>query len=271
MCKVLVIERSGYYAWLKRKPGSRKVNNDRLDKKIISIFTLHKSRYGVLRITDELRENGESCSKNRVAKRMNHLGLQAQAKRKFKVTTDSNHNLPVAPNVLNRDFTAFKPNQKWVGDISYIWTEEGFMYLAVVIDLYSRAVIGWSIQSSMSRLLVCDALTMALWRRGKADGLLFHSDRGSQYCSHDFQKMLKDYGITCSMSRKGNCWDNSVAESFFHTLKTELIYSERYLTRESAKHSIFQYIEVYYNRIRRHSSIGSISPEMFENRGMKVA
>lgn len=271
MCKVLLIERSGYYAWLKRKPGKRKVNNERLDKKISTVFHLHKSRYGALRITAELRDNGESCSKNRVARRMNHLGLHAQAKKKFRVTTDSKHNLPVAPNLLGRDFTAFEPNQKWVGDISYIWTEEGFMYLAVVIDLYSRAVIGWSIQPSMSRQLVCDALTMALWRRGVPRGLLFHSDRGSQYCSHDFQKMLKNNGIMCSMSRKGNCWDNSVAESFFHTLKTELIYSERYLTRESAKHSIFQYIEVYYNRIRRHSTIGSIPPEMFENLGKKVA
>jgi putative transposase len=270
MCTVLLLGRSGYYAWLKRKPGKRRVNNEQLDRKISAIFNLHKSRYGVLRITDELREDGALCSKNRVAKRMSHLGLQAKAKKKFRITTDSKHNLPVAPNLLNRDFRAFNPNQKWVGDISYVWTEEGFMYLAVVIDLYSRAVIGWSIQSSMSRTLVCDALTMALGRRGFPRGVLFHSDRGSQYCSHEFQKLLKAHGMTCSMSRKGNCWDNSVAESFFHTIKTELIYSERYVTKESAKHSIFQYIEVYYNRIRRHSTIGSIAPEVFEKLSAKV-
>ena len=264
------IERSGYYAWLKRKPSKRKIANEALDKKITDIFNAHKSRYGAQRITDELRADGESCSKNRVSKRMRHLKLRAKAKKKFKVTTDSKHNLPVAPNLLNRDFSAKAPNQKWAGDISYVWTDEGWMYLAVVIDLYSRAVIGWSIQSTMSRKLVCDALMMALWRRGFPRNVLFHSDRGSQYCSHDYQNLLKAYGFICSMSRKGNCWDNAVSESFFHSLKTELIYSERYATREIAKQSIFQYIEGYYNRVRRHSTIGSISPEMFENQFMKV-
>lgn len=265
------IDRSGYYAWLKRKPGKRQQANELLDKKIIDIFNVHKGRYGAKRITDELRDGGEMCSKNRVAKRMRHLGLRAKAKKKFKMTTDSKHNLPVAPNLLNRDFYASKPNQKWCGDISYVWTDEGWMYLAVVIDLYSRAVIGWSIQSTMSRQLVCDALMMALWRRGFPRGVLFHSDRGSQYCSNDYQKLLKSFGFTCSMSRKGNCWDNSVAESFFHSMKTELIYAERYTTREIAKQSIFQYIEVYYNRVRRHSTIGSMAPEVFENQFKNVA
>lgn len=265
------IERSGYYAWLKRKPGKRAISNKELDSKITAIFNIHKNRYGAKRITDELHDNGERCGKNRVARRMKHLGLRAKAKKKFKATTDSKHNLPVAPNLLDRDFTATAPNQKWVGDISYVWTEEGWMYLAVVIDLYSRAVIGWSIQSTMSRQLVCDALMMALWRRGFPCGVLFHSDRGSQYCSNDYQKMLKIYGFICSMSRKGNCWDNAVAESFFHSIKTELIYTERYATREIAKQSIFQYIEVYYNRVRRHSAIGSIAPEVFENQGKEVA
>jgi len=241
-----------------------------LDKRITDIFNAHKSRYGAQRIADELHADGEICSKNRVAKRMRHLKLRAKAKKKFKVTTDSKHNLPVAPNLLNRDFSATAPNQKWVGDISYVWTDEGWMYLAVVIDLYSRVVIGWSIQSTMSRKLVCDAFMMALWRRGFPRDVLFHSDRGSQYCSHDYQNLLKTYGLTCSMSRKGNCWDNAVSESFFHSLKTELIYSERYATREIAKQSIFQYIEGYYNRVRRHSTIGSVSPEMFENQFVKV-
>ena len=265
------IARSGYYAWLKRKPGMRAISNKDLDQIIIAIFKAHHGRYGAKRITDELHDQGEICSKNRVARRMKHLGLRAKARKKLKVTTDSKHNLPVAANLLNRDFTTTAPNQKWVGDISYVWTDEGWMYLAVVIDLYSRAVIGWSIQSTMSRQLVCDALMMALWRRGFPRGVLFHSDRGSQYCSNDYQKMLKTYGLICSMSRKGNCWDNAIAESFFHSIKTELIYTERYATREIAKQSIFQYIEVYYNRVRRHSSIGSIAPEVFENQCKKVA
>lgn len=259
------IERSGYYAWEKRKPSKQALANETLDTKIAKIFEFHHGRYGAIRIRDELREQGVSCGKNRIARRMKHLGLHAKARKKFKVTTDSKHNLPVAPNLLNRGFTATAPNKKWVGDISYVWTDEGWMYLAVVIDLYSRAVIGWSMQPTMSRKLVCDALMMALWRRGFPKRVLFHSDRGSQYCSGDYQKMLKDYGFVCSMSRKGNCWDNAVAESFFHSLKTELIYTTRYATRKIAKQSIFHYIEIYYNRIRRHSAIGSISPEMFEN------
>lgn len=268
---MFLIERSGYYAWLKRKPSKRQQANEILDKKIIDIFNYHHSRYGAPRIIDELRGNGEICGKNRVAQRMKNLGLRAKAKKKFKMTTDSSHNLPVAENLLNRNFTATGPNQKWCGDISYVWTDEGWMYLAVVIDLYSRAIIGWSIQPTMSRHLVCDALMMALWRRGFPRGVLFHSDRGSQYCSYAFQKLLKAYGFICSMSRKGNCWDNAIAESFFHTIKTELIYTNRYATREIAKQSIFQYIEVYYNRVRRHSAIGSIAPMIFENQCRKVA
>lgn len=262
---MFLIERSGYYAWLKRAPGQRKYANNLLDQKIISLFAKHKQRYGAPRLTDELRETGEKCNKKRVARRMKHLNLKAKTNKKFKVTTDSKHTLPVAPNLLNRDFHAARPNQKYVGDISYIWTDEGWMYLAVVIDLYSRAVIGWSIQPTMSRQLVCDALMMALWRRGFPRGVLFHSDRGSQYCSGDYQALLKKHSFTCSMSRKGNCWDNSVAESFFHTLKVELIGECRYKTREEAKQSIFHYIEVYYNRVRRHSTIGSIAPEVFES------
>jgi putative transposase len=265
MCAMFAIERSGYYAWLKRKPSKRHRANDELDKKIIQLFNDHKNRCGSPRITKDLHEAGESCSKNRVARRMKHLNLYAKPKRKFRVTTDSKHNLPVAANLLNRDFTASAPNQKYVGDITYIWTNEGWMYLAVVIDLYSRAVIGWSIQATMTRQLVCDALMMALWRRGFPRGVLFHSDRGSQYCSDDYQKMLKQHGFICSMSRKGNCWDNSVAESFFNSLKTELIYTETYATREIAKQSIFNYIETYYNRVRRHSYIGFIAPEKFES------
>jgi putative transposase len=265
------VERSGYYAWAKRKPRKRQQANEKLDEKITAVFHSHSHRYGSPRITDELREKGDTCSKNRVARRMKCLGLRAKGRKKFKVTTDSAHHLPVAPNRLDRDFTALARNQKWCGDISYVWTQEGWIYLAIVIDLYSRAVIGWSIQPTMSRQLVCNALMMALWRRGFPRNVLFHSDRGSQYCSDDYQKMLKHYGFICSMSRKGNCWDNGVAESFFHSIKTELIYTETYATREKAKQSIFHYIEVYYNRVRRHSFIGSIAPAVFENQCKKVA
>lgn len=261
---MLSVERSGYYAWLKRIPGKRELANNSLDLKITSLFRVNQQRYGAPRITNELKANNEICSKNRVARRMKYLKLRAKAKRKFRVTTDSKHNLPIAPNLLNRNFHATQPNQKYVGDITYVWTNEGWLYLAVVIDLYSRAVIGWSIQPTMTRQLVCDALTMALWRRGFPRGVLFHSDRGSQYCSSDYQKLLKKYGFTSSMSRKGNCWDNSVAESFFNSLKIELIYDYRYKTREEAKQSIFHYIEAYYNRVRRHSAIGSIAPLVFE-------
>lgn len=271
MCAVLSVQRSGYYAWQKRKPGKQEQANKGLDKKIVDLFNKHKERYGAPRLTDELRDEGEMCSKNRVSRRMKHLGIKAKGKKKFKNTTDSNHNLPVAPNLLNRDFKADFPNQKWCGDISYIWTDEGWLYLATVIDLYSRKVVGWSLQPTMTKQLVCDALIMALWRRGFPKGILFHSDRGSQYCSNDYQKMLKHYHLKCSMSRKGNCWDNAVAESFFHSLKTELVHGNRYATRNIAKENIFQYIEVYYNRFRRHSSIGSLAPEVFENQYKKAA
>jgi transposase InsO family protein len=270
MCHVFSVERSGYYAWRQRKPGKRQQANETLDKKIVSIYDTHQGRYGVPRVTAELTNQGEICSKNRVARRMNGLGLKAKTRKKFKMTTDSKHALPVAPNLLNREFTALAPNQKWVGDISYVWTEEGWMYLAVVIDLYSRAVIGWSMQPTMSRQLVCDALLMALWRRGFPKGVLFHCDRGSQYCSGDYQTLLKQYGFIGSMSRKGNCWDNAVAESFFHTLKSELIYREKYLTRALAKQSVFHYIEVYYNNRRRHSTIGFVAPMVFENQYQAV-
>ncbi len=239
--------------------------------KIHTVFANHNGRYGYPRITDELRDQNIKCSKNRVFRTMKILGLRATTKKKFRITTDSNHNLPVAANIQNRAFCASSPNQKWVSDITYIWTDEGWLYLATVIDLYSRSVIGWSIKPTMTRELVCDALKMALCRRAFPRGVLCHSDRGSQYCSDAYQKMLKAYGLICSMSRKGNCWDNAVAESFFHTIKTEMIYTERYATKEIAKQNVFQYIEIYYNRIRRHSAIGSIAPAVFESQYKIVA
>jgi putative transposase len=265
MCMLFRISRSGYYAWLKRPLSIRAQSNQLLDEKIVHIYKQHKERYGSPRIYKELNAQGDSCSENRVARRMRALQLQARAKRKFKVTTDSNHALPIAENVLARDFTTTSINQKWCTDISYIRTEEGWLYLAVIIDLYSRAIIGWSMQSRMTQTLVCDALKMALWRRKFPKGVILHSDRGSQYCSLAYQTLLKANGLTCSMSRRGNCWDNAIAESFFHTLKVECVYTQRYLTREKAKQRIFEYIEMYYNRIRRHSAIDSQAPFVFES------
>ena len=258
------IERSGYYAWKNRKASKQSIANEDLDKRIIIIFDDHKSRYGSPRITDELHDQGEKCGKNRVFRRMKYLGLRAKGKKKFKVTTDSKHNLPVAANLLNRDFSATAPNQKWVSDITYIWTDEGWLYLATVIDLYSRAVIGWSIQPTMTRELVCDALMMALWRRGFPRGVLCHSDRGSQYCSNEYWKLINKHHLVCSMSKRGDCYDNAAMESWNHSFKVEAIHGEKLITRAEAKNHVFDYIEVYYNRKRLHSKLGYLSPENFE-------
>lgn len=267
MSRVLKVSRSGYYDWLKRQsggPSPRAQRRQARDEAIKVMFEQRKGRSGSPNITRDLHEAGERCNRKTVADSMKRQGLRAKAAKKFKVTTDSKHDLPVAPNRLNREFTADCPNQKWAGDITYLWTDEGWMHLAVIIDLYSRAVIGWSLSNRMTRQLVCDALTMALWRRGFPKGVLVHSDRGSQYCSGDYQQLLNDHQLICSMSRKGNCWDNAIAESFFHTLKVEAIRDERFQTREELQQTVFEYIEVDYNRNRRHSAIGHISPMAFE-------
>ena len=203
-----------------------------------------------------MNASGERCSENRVARRMKALCLRALAKRKFKVTTDSEHNKPIYENVLNRDFTTTATNQKWAGDITYINTQEGWLYLAIIIELHSRAIIGWSMDKRMKATLVCDALKMALQRKHFPKKVLVHSDRGSQYCSKQYRKLIKENHLVGSMSRKGNCWDNAISESFFHSLKIELVHQQCYLTRLMAKQSLFQYIEGYYNRRRRHSAIG---------------
>jgi putative transposase len=213
----------------------------------------------------DLKEKGITCSENRVAKLMKNHQIAANRKRKFVITTDSKHGLPVAANKLNQDFTASHPNQKWVTDISYVWTTEGWLYLAVVLDLFSRKVVGWSMNASMERGLVIAALRMALQARKPPTGLLHHSDRG-QYASNDYQQVLTEHGISCSMSRKGNCYDNAVMESFFATLKQELIYRRQYRSRKDTKQDIFEYIQVWYNRKRRHSSLEYLSPEQFENK-----
>jgi len=220
----------------------------------------HRQRYGSPRITRVLQEQSIPCSHTRVERRMKEMGLKAVARRKFKVTTDSAHNKPIFENILNRDFTTTAINQKWVGDITYVPTHEGWLYLAVIIDLHSRAVIGWSMSKRMKKDLVCDALLMALFKRKFPKDVVMHTDRGSQYCSKKYRAIIKNNKLIGSMSRKGNCWDNAIAESFFHTLKTELIHINRYVTRADARQSIFQYIEGYYNQKRMHSAIDYRTP-----------
>ena len=211
-----------------------------------------------------LQENGISCGRRRACTLMKLAGVEARQKRKFKATTDSKHSLPVAPNLLKRDFTASKPDEAYVSDITYIWTSEGWLYLAVVLDLFSRKVVGWSLSRRMTRGLVMNALRMSYWRRRPNPGVIFHSDRGSQYCSRDFQNLLEMYGMKSSMSRKGNCWDNAVAESFFGSLKTERVFLTNYSSREKARRDIVDYIEMFYNSQRLHSYLGYISPNRFE-------
>lgn len=241
MCDVFDVSSSGFYDWLSRSPSKQRLANRRLDLKIKAVYDEHKQRYGEPRITRQLRQQGETCSHARVARRMKAMGLKAIAKRKFKVTTDSEHNKPVFENVLNRDFTTTSINQKWASDITYIRTREGWMYLATVIDLHSRAVIGWAMDKRINKNLVCNALMMALFKRKYPKGVVVHSDRGSQYCSNKYLKIIERFKLIGSMSRRGNCWDNAIAESFFHTLKVELINQNNYGTRELAKRSVFQY------------------------------
>jgi putative transposase len=235
---------------------------------IKEVFYEHKCRYGSTRICKELQDIGIKCTRTRIAERMKHLNLIAKARRKFKVsTTDSNHNRPIADNILRQDFTAAGPDQKWLSDITYVETQEGWLYLCVFIDLYSRAVIGWSMSDRMKSTLVEDALTMTLYRRKFPTNVLVHSDRGSQYCSHSYQHLLSSNKLICSMSSVGYCYDNAAMESFFHTLKVELIHDENYENREIAKTSIVEYMECYYNRKRRHSAIHYMTPNDFEAAG----
>jgi transposase InsO family protein len=260
MCPLFSVSRSGYYAWLHYIPSNRFLANKKLDEEIVSVFIDNKSRYGSPRITKELNKKGMDCTYKRVAKRMQIMNLKALAKRKFKVTTDSAHTKPVYENILNRDFTTTAVNQKWAGDITYIATEQGWLYLAVIIDLHSRAIIGWSMNARMTKQLVCDALLMALFNRKFPEGVLVHTDRGSQYCSKKYRSIMANNKLIGSMSRRGNCWDNAISESFFHTLKVELIHQNKYLYKEQAQRSIFQYIEGYYNKKRMHSAIDYKTP-----------
>jgi putative transposase len=233
----------------------------------VEIRTIHAKStetYGSLRIRAELRDRGHTCGRHRVARLMRVAGLQGIPKRRFRRTTTSGHKLPVAPNRLKQDFTATAQNQRWVADITYVRIGEGWLYVAVILDLYSRKVVGWCTSARLQRDLVLKALTMALGRRTPAPDLIHHSDRGSQYASHDFQGLLRNHGIACSMSGAGNCYDNAVAESFFALLKRERIHRQYYRTRAEARAGVFQYIEIFYNQQRRHSTIGHMSPQDYE-------
>lgn len=266
MGRVLKVSRSGFYRWRERqqKPSPRQEERRHLDEVVKEAFERKKSRYGSPRLTLDLAETGHQHDRKTVANSLRRQGLRAKAAKKFKATTNSNHDLPVAPNLLDQDFSATVPNQKYVGDITYLWTDEGWLYLATIIDLYSRMVVGWAMSERMTARLVCDALKMALWRRGMPTGVIVHSDRGGQYCSGAYQALLDEHGLICSMSGKGNCYDNACAESFFHSLKVEAIHGERIGTREEMRQVVFEYIEVDYNRDRRHSANGNISPAAFE-------
>jgi len=263
LCDVLGVSRSGYYAWKYRPESLRSTEDKQLLMEIREIHRQSEETYGSPRVHAELQDMGVRCGQNRVARIMQENKVVSIHRKKYQVTTNSNHKLTVAENLLDRDFVATDVNQKWVGDITYIPTRQGWLYLAVVMDLFSRQIVGWSMQETLSKDIALDALQMALDRRGVSPEL-FHSDRGIQYASGSYQQKLESEGIVCSMSRKANCWDNAVSESFFHSLKVERVHRRRYANRAHARVDIFDYIERFYNRFRRHSSIGYKSPAAFE-------
>lgn len=266
MCQCFSVSRSGYYAWLQRKPSQRHQRRQALDEQVKTLFHKHKQRYGAERLQRKIpKENGQPYDLKTIAASLKRQGLVAKAARKFKATTNSKHNLPVFNNRLQQDFSATTPNQKWAGDMTYLWTEEGWLYLAVIIDLFSRQVVGWSMSERMTADLVCDALRMAIFRRKRPKGVIVHSDRGSQYCSHLYRQLLQQHELLGSMSAKGCCYDNACAESFFHSLKVEAIHGERFDTREAMRQTVFEYIETDYNPVRLHSTNGFLSPVDFEN------
>ena len=264
LCRMLGVSESGYRAWKRGgKPGRKRLTDAQMLALIQAIHAELKGAYGSPRMVKELRGRGFSASKPRMERLMRENGIKARHKRRYKATTDSKHNLPVAPNLLDRDFTPLAPNQVWTSDMTYLWTGEGWLYLAIVLDLFNREVVGWSLKPRMTADIVTDALTMAWFRRKPGAGLVHHSDRGSQYASHAFQAKLKEYGMTCSMSRKGDCWDNAPTESWFGSFKNERVHGERFETHDEVKAMAFEYIEVFYNRKRLHSTLGYQSPVQF--------
>ncbi len=264
ICRCLAVSRSGYYAWRRRSPSARVKQDARLKVEIAASHSASRRTYGSPRILRDLREDGHQVSRKRVARLMRELGLEGRRKRRFRATTDSKHRFPVAPNVLMRDFDVEDPNTAWVTDITYLATLEGWLYLAVMIDLFSRRVVGYAMSERIDRELVLEALRKALFNRPGVHDLVHHSDRGSQYASHDYRDALDEAGIMCSMSRRGNCWDNAVVESFFGTLKMELLYEFPLQTRSATRSAVADYIETFYNVRRRHSSLDYQSPVEFE-------
>lgn len=265
MCKVLNVSRSGYHNYVKRRLGRREKEDSVLLMEIKEIHRNSRGLYGSPRIYQDLRRRGLKINKKRVVRIMQTNGIRAKTKKKYKVTTNSNHSYPVAKNLIGQDFRTTGSNKIWVSDITYIWTKEGWLYLACILDLFSRMIVGWHIDQRQNSLLVTTAIRNALVQRGKNPGIIFHWEQGSQYASKEVRDLLAANGIIQSMSRKGNCYDNAVMESFFHTLKTELIGFENFQTREEAKMKIFDYIEIYYNRQRIHSSIDYFTPVEYDN------
>lgn len=263
MCEALGVSRSGFHAWLTRAPSRRARDDDEIGARVRASHVGSYRTYGARRVWHDLLAEGISCGLHRIERLMRQQGLRARPRRRG-LPKDHGERSVIAGNVLDRQFTADRPNQKWVADFTYIWTAEGWLYVAAVIDLFSRRVVGWSMSDTMTAQLVTDALIMAIWRRGKPDALLHHSDQGSQYTSEQFQRLMADNGVTCSMSRSGNVWDNAAMESFFSSLKTERIGKKVYRTRAQAKADVFDYIECFYNPTRRHSTLGYLSPIDFE-------
>jgi transposase InsO family protein len=264
MCEVLTVSISGYRAWRRGgKPDRKRLTDPQALALIRSIHAEVKAAYGSRRIHRELQGRGHRIGLRRVERLMHAHGIHARHKRRFKATTDSKHSMPVAANVLERNFTPAAANRVWTGDITYIQTGQGWLYLAIVLDLFNREIVGWSIKPTMTSDIVTDALTMAWFRRKPGEGVIFHSDRGSQYASHAMAAKLREYGMTASMSRKGNCWDNAPTESFFNSLKNERVHGTTYATRADAQADLFEYVEVFYNRSRRHSTLGYSSPVRF--------
>ena len=271
LSQVLGVSESGYYRWRSNKVTAHEQRDIQLATMVKSIFHTYKSRYGAPRIHMELKEMGEKVSRKRVARLMKENNIFAKKKRKYKFSTKSEYTGLIAPNLLEQKFKVDLPNQIWVADLSYVWTQEGWVYLAIVLDLYSRKVVGWHINDRMTKELVIEAFLKAYWARKPKAGLIHHSDRGSQYASYEFQRILSKAGVKISMSAKGNCFDNAVAESFFSTLKTELVYNRNFKTKSEAKSAIFEYIEIFYNRERRHSKLNYCSPAKFDRYSLGVA
>ena len=269
MCRALDVSRSGNYAFKSRPKSRQRIDNEKLLIEIKRVFLENDSNYGSPRIWDQLHHKEQIlCSLNRVARLMRENSIVAVQKRKFRVTTNSKHGYPVWPNVLNRNFAVEKPNAVWVSDITYVWTFEGWLYVAAVLDLFSRGIVGLAMDKTIADTLTTRAMTQAILRRSPTKGLICHTDRGSQYAGNDFKGILAQNEFVESMSKKGDCWDNAVAESFFHTLKVELIHRMKFRTREEAKRKIFEYVETYYNRRRAHSTLGNLSPFEYERQAI---